>query len=251
MQGPLVLKLGRTRGSVAGLEQTREWMGRLGAASGQERPRPEDTLLHRVVAACWPRSACGPPTEDGLVPAKPSLGGWVDEIEQARAYEALFKRSAEPRQLGRYVVLDSLGQGGMGVVLRAYDRELDRTVALKVLHREIDEQHTQRLRREAQAMAKLSHPNVVQVYEVGEVEGQTFVAMELVKGKTLCEWMQRQPRPGWRECVELFVQVGAGLAAAHERGLVHRDFKPGNAIVDEKGRPRVLDFGAQPRKHAP
>jgi tetratricopeptide (TPR) repeat protein len=126
---------------------------------------------------------------------------------------------------------------------RPADRELDRPVALKVLHQGLADRHTQRLRREAPAMAKLSHPNVVQVYEVGEVEGQTFVAMELVKGKTLREWMQQAPRPDWRACVQVFVQVGAGLAAAHERGLVHRDFKPGNAIIDEKGRPRVLDFG--------
>jgi len=174
---------------------------------------------------------------------RPRLGGLADEIEQARVFEALFQRAAEPRKLGRYVVLDVLGQGAMGVVLRAYDRELDRPVALKVLHQGLVERHAQRLRREAQALAKLSHPNVVQVYEVGEVEGQTFVAMELVKGRTLREWMEQQPRPDWRECVRVFMQVGAGLAAAHERGLIHRDFKPGNAIVDEKGRPRVLDFG--------
>jgi tetratricopeptide (TPR) repeat protein/predicted Ser/Thr protein kinase len=170
-------------------------------------------------------------------------GGLAVELAKARAFEALFRRADEPRTLGRYVVLDTLGQGGMGVVLRAYDRELDRPVALKVLHEGLDERHTQRLRREAQALAKLSHPNVVQVYEVGEVEGQTFVAMELVKGRTLREWMQERPRPDWRACVQVFAQVGAGLAAAHERGLVHRDFKPGNAIIDEKGRPRVLDFG--------
>jgi len=180
---------------------------------------------------------------DGLMLPKPQLEGWIDELQAARVYDALFKRTSAPRQLGRYVVLDSLGQGGTGVVLRAYDRELDRTVALKVLHRGLDERCTQRLRREAQAMAKLSHPNVVQVYEVGEVEDQTFVAMELCKGKTLHEWMQQRPRPSWQACVELFVQLGAGLAAAHERGLVHRDFKPGNAIVDAKGRARVLDFG--------
>jgi eukaryotic-like serine/threonine-protein kinase len=175
---------------------------------------------------------------------KPRLDGLVDEVEQARVFEALFQCAAhEPQQFGHYVVLDLLGQGGMGVVLRAYDGELDRLVAIKVLHRGLDERHTQRLRREAQAMAKLSHPNVVQVYEVGKVEGQTFVAMELVKGKTLREWMLQEPRPGWRACVELFVQVGAGLAAAHECGLVHRDFKPGNATVDDKGRARVLDFG--------
>jgi len=166
-----------------------------------------------------------------------------DEVDPARVLATLFQQAAEPQELGRYAVLGTLGQGGMGVVLRAYDRQLDRPVALKVLRRELDAEHTTRLRREAQAMAKLSHPNVVQVYEVSEIAGQTFVAMELVKGKTVHEWMQEEPRPDWRACVRLFVQLGAGLAAAHERGLIHRDFKPGNAIIDEKGRPRVLDFG--------
>ncbi len=92
-------------------------------------------------------------------------------------------------------------------------------------------------------MAKLSHPNVVQVYEVGQLEGRTFVAMELVKGQTPREWMQREPRPEWRQCVRLFIQLGDGLAAAHAQGLIHRDFKPGNAIIDDQGRARVLDFG--------
>jgi tetratricopeptide (TPR) repeat protein len=92
-------------------------------------------------------------------------------------------------------------------------------------------------------MAKLSHPNVVQVYEVGQLEGRTFVAMELVKGQTVRQWLAQEPRPGWRACVEVFLQLGQGLAEAHRRGLVHRDFKPGNAIIDEEGRARVLDFG--------
>ena len=79
--------------------------------------------------------------------------------------------------------------------------------------------------------------------ELGELEGQTFVAMELVKGRTVRAWMDEEPRPGWKACVELFLQLGQGLAAAHKRGLVHRDFKPSNAILDEEGRARVLDFG--------
>ncbi|MCX4242308.1 serine/threonine-protein kinase [Paraliomyxa miuraensis] len=166
----------------------------------------------------------------------------VLQAQQARVFGALFRKPVL-RRFGRYVVLDVLGQGGMGVVLKGYDEELDRQVAIKVLHRELDEQHTARLRREAQAMAKLSHPNVVQVYEVGELEGQTFVAMELCKGKTVRAWIEQEPRPGWKACVEVFVQLGEGLAAAHGRGLVHRDFKPGNAIVGEDGRARVLDFG--------
>ena len=136
--------------------------------------------------------------------------------ERARALDALFRRTALPETIGRYVILDTLGAGGMGTVLRAFDRELDRPIALKVLHDDLDEKHSARLHREAQAMAKLSHPNVVQVYEVGQVQGQTFVAMELVKGKTPKEWMRQDPRPDWRACVEVFVQLGAGLRGAHQ-----------------------------------
>ncbi|MCH9683782.1 MAG: serine/threonine protein kinase, partial [Deltaproteobacteria bacterium] len=152
-------------------------------------------------------------------------------------------QAGAPHRLGRYVVLGTLGRGGMGVVLRAFDLELDRQVALKVLHEHLGDRQTARLRREAQAMAKLSHPNVVQVYEVGQVDGRTFVAMELVRGQTPRQWMKQDPRPGWKACVRLFIRLGQGLAAAHEQGLVHRDFKPDNAIIDGKGRPRVLDFG--------
>ncbi|MCA9655704.1 MAG: protein kinase, partial [Myxococcales bacterium] len=138
--------------------------------------------------------------------------------------------------------------GGMGRVYEAIDDALDRPVAIKVLLRHVSQGHRQRLLREAQALAKLSHPNVVQVYEVGEAEGEVFVAMELVRGQTLWEWVERDPRPSWRACVEVYRQAGLGLAAAHAEGLVHRDFKPGNAIVDDKGRVRVLDFGLARRR---
>ncbi len=188
-----------------------------------------------------------PPVSEGTVDVPgmpvPGLGGAVHEVERQRVMHALFSTSSAAFELGRYVIAGTLGHGGMGVVFKAVDPELDRLVALKVLHTELDERHTTRLRREAQALAKLSHPNVVQVYEVGEADDRTFVAMELVKGRTLREWMRQEPRPTWRECVAVFLQVGEGLAAAHDRGLVHRDFKPGNAILDEEGRARVLDFG--------
>ncbi len=154
-----------------------------------------------------------------------------------------FLAPAVPQQLGRYVVLGPLGRGGMGTVLEAFDRTLDRRVALKVLHRNLGTEHTKRLLREAQALAKLSHPNVVQVYEVGEAAGQAFIAMELVQGRSLRAWLDRDPPPSWRERVDAFVQAGEGLAAAHAQGLVHRDFKPGNAVIDDAGRVRVLDFG--------
>nr|MCH9685080.1 serine/threonine protein kinase [Deltaproteobacteria bacterium] len=158
-----------------------------------------------------------------------------------RVRQRLFSGPYPGMEIGRYKLLEIIGEGGMGTVLRALDPQLHRQVALKVLQEQLSHQDEMRLRREAVAMAKLSHPNVVQVYEVGEADDRIFVAMELVSGQTLREWMQGEH--SWRECVELFVQLGDGLAAAHECGLVHRDFKPGNALIDEKGRARVLDFG--------
>jgi len=147
------------------------------------------------------------------------------------------------KRIGRFVVLGTLGRGGMGTVYETFDRNLDRKVAVKILHRDVSRLDQKRLLREARALAQLSHPNVVQVYEADELAGQTFVAMELVQGRTLRRWLRQEPRPDWRACVEIYIQAGAGLAAAHEQGLVHCDFKPSNAIVDDKGRVRVLDFG--------
>ncbi|MCH9684747.1 MAG: protein kinase, partial [Deltaproteobacteria bacterium] len=146
-------------------------------------------------------------------------------------------------QMGPYVINDSLGEGGMGRVFRAFDRRLNRQVALKVLHHDLGTKEQQRLIREAQAMAQLAHPNVVQVYEVGYQEERAFIVMEMVEGQTLSSWQRRDPRPDWRACVQAYLQAGAGLAAAHERDLVHRDFKPSNALIDERGRVRVMDFG--------
>ena len=181
--------------------------------------------------------------------AAPDFGG---AAAQARVFAALFSDDApsKPRELGRYVVLGILGEGGMGTVLEAFDRSLDRRVALKVLRRGLAAQHRERLVREAMAMAKLSHPNVVQVYEIGEANGETFIAMEFLRGQTLRAWSKRTPRPGWRECVDVYLQAGEGLAAAHSADVVHRDFKPSNAFIDERGRVRVLDFGLARRASA-
>ena len=147
-------------------------------------------------------------------------------------------------QLGRFTVLKKLGKGGMGVVHLAYDPELDRRVAIKLLYDTGDDDvASARLRREAQAMAKLAHPNVVAVFDVGEYEGTLFVAMEYVQGETLRQWQRLKPRTTTREILEVFVQSGRALAAAHSAGLLHRDFKPDNVIVDDDERARVLDFG--------
>ena len=169
--------------------------------------------------------------------------GVEGDVHRRSVFEQLGLGHPRTRQrIGRYVILEVLGRGGMGSVFSAYDPELDRAVAIKLLRPGAVDRDARRLKREAQALAKLSHPNVVQVYEVGETEGQTFIAMELIKGQTLANW-RRDRQPPWRECVEVYLQAGAGLAAAHARGLVHRDFKPANAVVDEQGQVRVLDFG--------
>jgi WD40 repeat protein/predicted Ser/Thr protein kinase len=140
-------------------------------------------------------------------------------------------------------VLRRIGAGGMGVVYAAYDEELDRRVAIKLVRPGRDDAEARaRTRREAQALARLSHPNVVQVYEVGEWAGQVYVAMEFVPGRSLRAWQELRPR-GWRELVAMYLQAGRGLAAAHARGLVHRDFKPDNVLVGDDDRPRVVDFG--------
>ena len=146
--------------------------------------------------------------------------------------------------LDRFVILDQLGAGGMGVVLAAYDPDLDRKVAIKLLHPQFagtSESARARLLREAQAMAKLSHPNVIAVHEVGTVNERIFIAMEFVDGGTL-RAPADDPRT-WRGILDQYVQAGRGLAAAHRAGLVHRDFKPDNVLVGRDGRVQVTDFG--------
>ncbi len=167
------------------------------------------------------------------------------EVARARAAIAsrLLGTPKTPSAIGRYMIIERLGAGGMGIVYTAYDPELDRKVALKLLFGpQSNEIERQRLVREAKAMAKLSHPNVVHVYDAGEHEGRVFVAMELVRGQTLRAWTRSSPRTV-REVVAMCVQAGRGLAAAHAAGIIHRDFKPDNVIIGEDGRARVLDFG--------
>jgi tetratricopeptide (TPR) repeat protein len=149
--------------------------------------------------------------------------------------------------VGRYIVLATIGRGGMGVVYKAFDPELDRAIALKLVHFDSldparSEPLRQRLLREAKTLAQLSHPNVVTVHDVGTYDGDLFVAMELVAGQTLRGWLNSEQRTP-REIMSVFAAAGAGLAAAHAAGIVHRDFKPENVMVGDDGRVRVLDFG--------
>jgi serine/threonine protein kinase len=147
------------------------------------------------------------------------------------------------KTLGRYRLERALGEGGMGVVHAAFDPDLERRVALKVLHEgRAGDDARQRLLREARAMARLTHTNVVTVHEVGSASGRDYVAMELVDGETLAEWLRSQPRKQ-EEIVDAFVAAGRGLAAAHAAGLVHRDFKPHNVLRRRDGRICVTDFG--------
>jgi serine/threonine-protein kinase len=184
----------------------------------------------------------------------------------AELEDRLFGAPRGPITLSRYIVLSRLAVGGAGVVYTAYDPELDRRVAIKLLaahpRRDTADSATRaRLLREAQAMARLSHPNVIAVYDVGtydedeplslrgaESNGSevprrgVFVVMELVDGVSLAEWLHGGPHR-WRDVLEIFLAAGRGLAAAHAGGVVHRDFKPGNVLVGRDGRVRVLDFG--------
>ncbi len=148
-------------------------------------------------------------------------------------------------QVGRYILLKQLGQGGMGVVYAAYDPDLDRKVALKLLRTDTQtdsEDARARLLREAQALARVSHPNVIPIFDVGVWGDQVFLTMELVDGGTLHSWGKEAPR-SWHEVLERFLAAGRGLLAAHEAGLVHRDFKPANVLVSRAGRVYVTDFG--------
>ncbi len=149
--------------------------------------------------------------------------------------------------IGRYLVQGVIGTGAMGVVYSAYDPELDRLVAMKLLRPdalllERAEDLQTRLSREARAMARLSHENVVAVYDTGTFEGRVFLAMELVPGTSLSVWLTSSPRR-WQEVLLHYVSAGRGLSAAHTAGLVHRDFKPDNVLVGTDGRVRVTDFG--------
>ncbi|HWB77289.1 MAG TPA: serine/threonine-protein kinase [Nannocystaceae bacterium] len=147
-------------------------------------------------------------------------------------------------EIGRYLVIEEIGSGGMGRVFRAYDPKLGREVALKRLRLRTGDDRSigARMLREAKTMAALAHPNVVPVYDVDIDHGSLYIAMEYVRGATLKTWVVRGQHD-WRTVLAMFVQAGRGLAAAHAQGIVHRDFKPGNVVVGEDGRARVMDFG--------
>ena len=230
-----------------------------GPATDEPTPAPGETLHAFPVppsppastpASTPPDAPVDPPKRTALREPKPAAISGLDKtatsnsaVDSRPALDDTQPRSGDPRRIHRFAVLRQIGAGGMGVVYAGYDEELDRRVAIKVVREDmVAGQGRSRILREAQAMAKVSHPNVVQVFEVGEFAGQVFVAMEFIKGHTLAEWVTTQER-GWEETLEMYLQAGRGLAAAHHQGLVHRDFKPDNVLVGDDGRARVLDFG--------
>ncbi|MEZ4448747.1 MAG: serine/threonine-protein kinase [Nannocystaceae bacterium] len=202
-------------------------------SGAEERGGGGEATVDDLGATLRPRAIVA----DTLIAGEPE----VDEDDE----EAAFERGAA---IGRYLVLDRLGAGGMGVVYAAYDPELDRKVAVKVLRRSASDgldgttDGGSRLQREAQAMARLSHPNVIAVHDVGSIDGHVFLAMEFVDGETLTAWLARS-RPAWPAIVRVFLEAGRGLEAAHAAGMIHRDFKPDNVLLSRDGRVKVSDFG--------
>lgn len=185
-----------------------------------------------------------PPEDTPTVPASPRRAAAVSRVTVAQAGQGRIDRGGA---IGRYVILSRLGAGAMGVVYAAHDPHLGRKVAVKVLRHDENtvahpEQARIRLLREARALAKLSHPNVVAVHDVGTLPDGVFIAMEFVPGQTLQQWLREAPRTK-EQILAAFLEAGAGLAAAHAVGVVHRDFKPQNVIVGEDGRIRLVDFG--------
>lgn len=176
----------------------------------------------------------------------------VPPVEHQAAFERVLARMlgserGDEVHIGRYEYVRRLGAGGMGVVYLVRDPDLDRLVALKLLkphlERERGDAIEQRMRSEARAMARLDHPNVVGVHEVGVHDGRTYLAMEYVAGMTLTHWLERNPPDDWRAVVEVFIAAGEGLAAAHAAGLAHCDFKP-----KSDRRSQALDLAAKARR---
>jgi eukaryotic-like serine/threonine-protein kinase len=191
----------------------------------------------------------GSPRSGSEDPRQPRADAISRRLYRSQVHERLFGKRLETLKIGRFILLERIGAGSMGEIYAAYDDRLDRKVAIKLLHDGLDTSPSarQRLLREAQTLARLSHPNVVHVYEVGEFQGRVFIAMEFVAGRTLREWLHTSAppvrRPTMPEILRHFIAAGRGLEAAHDAGLVHRDFKPANVLIGDDGRARVVDFG--------
>ena len=218
--------------AILHLDDCPECRGTLGALA-------RDAVLD--VTGVDPLAATRAPVADPLAETSASMPGVTSLAETADLgpHAARLVATSDGPRLGRYVSLERIGAGAMGVVYKATDSELGRRVALKLLKRP-DRELTERLVREARAMAQVTHPNVVAVYEVGVADASTYIAMELVEGASLRAWQRGRAMV---EILEAYRAAGHGLAAAHAAGIVHRDFKPDNVLVGTDGRVRVTDFG--------
>jgi eukaryotic-like serine/threonine-protein kinase len=184
-----------------------------------------------------------------VVSTKADEGGSAEKVEAnaaaAAGHSGKAKRSAEPLgELGDYELLEEVGRGGQGVVYRAHQKSLNRTVALKMisLGSWATEAHLKRFRREAEAAASLEHPGIVPIHEVEERDGSCYFSMKFVEGGQLDEVVRRTPM-SIRQSAELISKVARIVHYAHEHGILHRDIKPGNILLDEKGEPLLTDFG--------
>jgi tetratricopeptide (TPR) repeat protein/tRNA A-37 threonylcarbamoyl transferase component Bud32 len=226
---------------------------------------PAEVSLHAVMPTVYNRESMdrdGPPFDtqyqETLQGSLELPGGLQhgDPALKASLKAALFHQVQEPTRIGRFALIERIGAGAMGEVYAAYDEQLDRKVAIKLVRPDrlapagegaAGSMDSRRLLREAQVLAQLSHPNVVQVYEAGLFGDRVFVAMEFIRGQTLRQWLvthgQVSEPERWRRVIEMFMAAGRGLQAAHAAGLVHRDFKPDNVLVGSEGRVCVADFG--------
>src|SRR5262245_59813553 len=158
------------------------------------------------------------------------------------AQSYLFFMSRAPSSIGRYSIVEVIGHGGMGALYLAWDPKLERQIAIKVLKEDVDELR-ERFAREAKSAARLRHPHIVTIFELGEHEGQPYIAMEYIRGRTLAQIIRAGEHMPLGRTLEWMTALCDGLAFAHRAGIIHRDVKPANIMVDEQGSLKILDFG--------